>query len=484
MCALGFFLAKPLHAQEVQKPPVVALDEATVNRLVGLWRGRLKIDDKTGFTLALQIERKADGALQAWMHSLDQNALDLRIEKISAQNDKISFDVPQVSGKFEGVLQGEGGEDRRLAGTWTQGIALPVDMHPVASIPEIARPQEPTKPYPYRDEEITFANGDVKLNGTLTLPAVEGDKKFPAVVFVQDGSPGQHPNRDARQFAHRPFLILADWLTRQGFATLRFDPRPSATAEVSAPYADRVGDLASALKFLRDRPEIDAKRAGLLSMGEGSNVAGRVAADDPTVAFVVLMSPVGLRGSELLILQATAVPEIKDRAAAQVEVLTKIIDIMETEDDATQRMAMVRQTVQSELQKAFFPGARELKPEQQKVLDDMVNNQVKVIGSPWFREFLSHDPREALARIKAPVLALSGQFNTLIPGRQNLSAIREALQKGGNKDFTVQELPGLNYLFQTSETGKMEDFVKVKETISPKVLEMLNEWLQKRTAAP
>lgn len=472
-----------LHAQETPVKAVAANDAKTEARLLGLWRGRLKVGEKVGFTLVLQVERGEDGALHAWMHSLDQNGLDLSIEKLRAQNDTINFEVPSVGGSFEGVLQGEGGDDRRLAGTWKQGMPLPLEMQPVETVPELVRPQEPARPYPYRDEQVTFSNGDVQLKGTLTLPPAAGDTKFPAIVFVQDGSPGQNADRNGRQFGHRPFLILSDWLTRAGFATLRFDTRPSNQATVSATATERTGDMAAAIKFLRARPEIDGARCGVLGWGEGSSIAARVAADDPTVAFVVLLSPVGIRGGELLILQATTMPEMKDRAAAQIEALTKITDILETEDNPVQRIAMVRQVIDKELRSAIFAGARDLKPEQQKMLNDMVDGQIKIIGSPWFREFLTHDPRQTLARVQAPVLAISGQFNTLIPARENLAGIREALLKGGNKDFTVEELPKLNYQFQPSETGKMEEYAKTKETIAPKVLELLTDWLQKRAAA-
>ncbi|MDF2439025.1 MAG: uncharacterized protein JWN98_9 [Abditibacteriota bacterium] len=492
--ALCLFSCFPPDAVSAQEAPAATaptttnttVDVAAQKHLPGLWRGRLKIDEKNGLSLVFEIERKADNSLQAWMHSLSQNALDLRIINLQAQNNIIKFEVPSVGGVFEGVLQGEGGDDRRLAGTWTQGAPLPLEMQPVASVPEIARPQEPTQPYPYRSEEITFVSGALQIKGTLTVPPADGDKKFPAVVFIQDGAPGQQPSRDARQFAHRPFLVLSDWLTRQGIATLRFDPRSAGNLAMPTPvtYGERISDLQAALKFLRARPEIDGARVGVLSIGEGSNIASGVAASDPTLAFLVLMSPLGLRGAELLTLQATAMPEMKEQAAAQIEVIAEIIDILETEDDDTRRTVQLRATIEKTLKKVVFASARELKPEQQKMLDSIVNAQLQIVGMPWFREFIGHDPREILSRVQTPTLAISGQFNTLIPARENLASIREALQKGGNKDATVQELPGLNYQFQTTQTGKMEEFAKTKETISPKVLELLNDWLQKRLTKP
>lgn len=483
LCALLCLTSRTIRAQDAAKTAATKTvnDAATEALVPGFWRGKLKTGGPV-LTLVLQFERKTDGTLQGWLHSLDQNALGTSVKNIRIGKGTLAFDVPNIGGSFEGVLQGEGGDDRRLAGTWKQGAPLPLEMQPVADVPEIARPQEPTRPFPYREQEITVASGDVALQGTLTLPPADGDKKFPAIVLVQEGAPGEQHDRDSRQWHHRPFLIVSDWLTRQGFATLRLDAR-SAAEPGTITYDQRSDDLKAAVKFLQARPEIDGARTGLLGWGEGGNIASRVASENGGAAFLVLMSPLGVNGAELMTLQALSVIEAKDYARAQIEALTTIFDILETEDNAVKREMQLRQAVEKALRGTLFGGARELKPEQQTMLSGIVDRQLKTLMSPSFRDFISHDPRQTLARVQVPVLAISGQFNTLIPTRENLAAIRAALQKGGNKDATIQELPGLNYQFQPSEAGKMEEFAKTKETIAPKVLELLNTWLQKRMAA-
>ncbi len=106
--------------------------------------------------------------------------------------------------------------------------------------------------------------------------------------------------------------------------------------------------------------------------------------------------------------------------------------------------------------------------------------QADVILGPWFRFFLTYDPTAALRLLKVPVLAVNGEFDLQVDPKQNLPPIRAALEAGGNEDFTVQELPGLNHLFQPTETGYPTEYGQIEETLAPELLSTVTAWILER----
>ena len=95
--------------------------------------------------------------------------------------------------------------------------------------------QDPVKPIPYTEEEVSFENkaAEIRLAGTLTIP--QGTGPFPAVALIPKSGP---MDRDERILNHRPFLVLADYLTRAGIAVLRTDVRGVAQSGGKFPRAD------------------------------------------------------------------------------------------------------------------------------------------------------------------------------------------------------------------------------------------------------
>jgi hypothetical protein len=118
-----------------------------------------------------------------------------------------------------------------------------------------------------------------------------------------------------------------------------------------------------------------------------------------------------------------------------------------------------------------------------KVPDGQIGAQIKMISSPWFRNFLQYDPASALSKVTCPVLDINGEKDLQVPPEQNLPPIRKALEAAGNKNFEVDELPGLNHLFQTAKTGGVTEYSQIEETISPLALEKIAGWILKQNAA-
>jgi fermentation-respiration switch protein FrsA (DUF1100 family) len=112
-----------------------------------------------------------------------------------------------------------------------------------------------------------------------------------------------------------------------------------------------------------------------------------------------------------------------------------------------------------------------------EIPDAQLGMQIKQITSPWFRYLISYDPATALRKVKCPVLAINGEKDLQVPPKQNLPAIRKALEQAGNQHFEIDELPGLNHLFQTAQTGAPTEYAEIEETISPVALEKIASWI-------
>ncbi len=470
-CCLS--IATPVLAQETPNAPATT---AAIRRTFdGYWRGVLKVG-QNNLTLVFEIRSAPDGTLNGWVHSIDQGAIGLKAEKVKHENGTFSFEMPTIGATFNGKLNEQG----QLIGAWKQGADFPVTLAHVETVPELERPQDPKPPLPYTATEVRFASSEpgIELSGTLTHPNGEGP--FPAVVFVQDSAPNEIANRDSQQWGHRPLLVLADALTRRGIATLRFDARHNSPEALT--YQSRAADVLAACKYLQARPDVQKTKTGLLGWSGGGAVASLVASNEPTVAFLVLMATAGVSGQDLMSQQVLSMPEIKDQAIRQIEIMADLVDILETEDDTTEREKKVRAFLEAEGRKQFQIKDDVKDAARLQMMNHLVDTQTKLFSSPYFRSFIRHDPRQTLAKVRCPVLAITGERSIYAPPKENLGAIQEALQAGGNKDFTVQELPNLNHQFQTSQGGGIFEAGKIKETIVPSVLQLVGDWLEKQTA--
>ena len=437
---------------------------ATSSGIDGTWIGALD----TGaieLHVVFHIVTTADG-LHADLDSPDQGARGISASSVTRQESSLKIEVQKIGGVFEGKVASDG---KSIDGTWTQnGARLPLLLKPVNNATQLERkrPQNPTKPYPYREEEVSYDNKaqHVTLAGTLTVP--QGKGPFPAVLLIP-GS-GAH-DRDETLLGHKPFLVLADYLTRQGIAVLRVDDRgvgKSTGSMANATTADLATDAEAGVAYLKTRREIDAHKIGLVGHSEGGAIAPMVAARNPDVAFIVMMAGPGVPGDEILVAQTEKIAEAAGKS----------------HDDAEKAGAKER-----ELLALVKNGGDQATLENQlraKLEGDVPKNQltmqVKMILSPWFRYFISYDPSTALRKVKCPVLALIGDKDLQVPPDQNLPAIRKALEEGGNRHFTVEELSGLNHLFQTAKTGAPSEYAQIEETMSPVAMGKIGGWILKQ----
>ena len=349
------------------------------------------------------------------------------------------------------------------------------------------RPQDPGPPYPYYAEEVVFENEKhgVRLAGTLTLPLSKGP--FPAVLLCTGTGP---QDRDETAFGHKPFLLLADYLTRLGIAVLRVDDRGvgKSTGNFSeATSEDFAADALAGIEYLKTRKEIAPEKIGLLGHGEGGLIAPMVAAQSRDVAFVVMMAGPGLKGEQVVIGVGGIESEtewIGDELLAQNRAAQeRILSIIKQEKDPGVAETRIRKEAEvfSDLAARIKTESTASKKKKAAVLAAAMESQAALFLSPWFRFYLTYDPQTALMKVKCPVLAINGEKDVQVPAKENLEVIRKSLELGGNEDYTVLILPNLNHLFQTAETGAISEYERIEETISVLALDTVSNWILKHT---
>jgi len=439
---------------------VVLSGAAKAQEAAGAWHGVLG-NSLGELRVGVEITAKPGGGYQGALSSPDQTPGALPLDSVTLEHGRLVFSSERIHARFEGDWDAARGA---WVGRWTQGASGPLVLTKGPPEPR-RRPQTPKPPFPYRAEDVAFDSAPgVRLAGTLTLPPGKGP--FPAAVLIT-GSGAQ--DRDETLLEHKPFLVLADALTRRGIAVLRDDDRGFAKSTgdfASATSADFAVDTEAAVAYLRSRPEIDPARIGLIGHSEGGLIAPIVAVKDPRIAFVVMLAGPAVPGRELLVAQREAV----GRTAG-----------LSPEAIASNEAVMGR--LEAALAK---PGDRaQVQAEAVKVLTDTgmaptaAVATVKQLDSPWYAWFIAYDPRPVLAQVRAPVLALDGDKDVQVVARQNVPALREALK--ANPDATVVELPGLNHLFQTAGAGAPVEYIRIEETMSPAVLDLIGDWVVKHT---
>jgi pimeloyl-ACP methyl ester carboxylesterase len=440
--------------------------ELTVENLQGNWSGEMEVSGSK-LELVFKIQKSEENKLSALLDVPAQGAYNLPVKNVEMLNDSVFFYVEMIMGRYSGKMT----SDSTITGIWRQaGMEFKLELAKKENATELIRPQTPQLPFPYFSEEVEYLNpvSGLKLAGTLTFP--KEDEKHPAVILIT-GSGAQ--DRDETIFGHKPFWVIADYLTRNGMAVLRVDDRGVGGSEGNVNEVtseDFSSDVMAGLEFLKGRKEIESAEIGLIGHSEGGLVAPMVASQSGDVAFIVLLAGPGVPGEELLYEQIKLINQAAGVSAEQLEQNLKIqktiFEIMRTEKDSAKRL--------DRLQRTFSNGMYPMMQAEQKKAVDM---QLQSVNNPWFRFFISYDPRPALRRLKCPVLALNGEKDLQVPPKQNLPAIEKALTEGANPNFKTMELDNLNHLFQSCKTGAISEYGQIEETISPEVLEIMADWI-------
>jgi pimeloyl-ACP methyl ester carboxylesterase len=441
--------------------------------LAGEWQGAVKAG-AVQLRLLYKFQESADGQLSGALVSVDQGNTELPFDVVTFQDGRLTAEIKRIRLKYEGKLSADG---KSLEGSFTQLTStMPLVLKRNETPFKLTRPQEPKPPYPYGVEEVTFENtkGPATLAGTLTLP--DGAGPWPAVVLISGSGP---QDRDEALLGHRPFWVLADYLSRHGIAVLRYDDRGVSKSTgnfAECTTLDFKDDALAAVAFLKSRTEIDLKKIGLCGHSEGGLIAPMAAVESSDIRFIVLMAGPGVTGEEILYLQGELIAKATGADEKAVEagraLQRTLFGIVKNETDPValkeKLKAAIDATLTEKQRNAAGAGAA-------------IDNQIAMLLTPWFRYFLTYDPHTSLEKVTCPVLAVNGEKDLQVPPSQNLPEIRKALTAAGNKDFTLAEMPALNHLFQTCTTGGTAEYGTIEETISPTVLDTISAWIKSHT---
>ncbi len=444
------------------------------NQIAGRWVGKLQIQTAQ-LRIVFNVEESDSGALSATMDSPDQGAFGIVVDEVKFDGTNVMFNVSSISGFYKGVFVKD---SLLIRGEWNQsGMSLPLVLRYSEKPEEVKRPQEPEKPYPYLVEEVKFENtkANVTLAGTLTIPDSSGT--YPAVILISGSGP---QNRDEELFGHKPFLVLSDYLTRNGIAVLRYDDRgvgESTGNFKAATTKDFADDVFAAVEFLKSRKEVDENYIGLIGHSEGGLIAPMVAVESDDVKFIVLLAAPGLRGDKLLLLQSGMIQKLSN---VPVDIIKKdstasarMFDILLNEPDSVKASEKLEEIIRQEIE-ASEQSKTVSEADKQKIIRAKLQN----LMSPWFRYFISYDPYPVLTKVKCPVLALNGEKDLQVPPEENLKLIEKALKEGVNSNYKIVKLPGLNHLFQTSKTGSPSEYGTIEETFSPEAMKIIVDWIK------
>jgi pimeloyl-ACP methyl ester carboxylesterase len=448
---------------------------------VGSWLGSLSVP---GATLRIVFHiQEADSAYTATLDSPDQGATGIPVTEVLVLGDSVELRLPMIGGVFAGSLQGD-----TLAGTWSQGgMDFPLLLERTDSLPATARPQDPEPPFPYAVEEVRFPNPEagIELAGTLTLPASPGP--HPAALLVSGSGP---QDRNEALMGHRPFLVLGDFLTRQGIAVLRYDDRgvgASGGDFDAATTLDLAADAAAGIAFLRTRDDIRPEDLWIVGHSEGGLVAPMVANQRGDLAGVVLLAGPGVTGDSIIRLQTDLIARaggasaelLARQRAAQASLNRAVLEIEDRDSaaaiiDREMRTSIAAMSPEERSQAGLTDAAAR---------DRFIAASTRRLLSPWMRFFVAYDPGPALRALDVPTLALLGSLDLQVPAGENAAALRAALDQSQAPRWDVRVLPGLNHLFQHATTGAPSEYGGIEETFAPEAMRMIADWILSVTGA-
>lgn len=442
--------------------------------ITGDWYGVIKVQNKQ-VRIILHISEADSGYIGA-MDSPDQNANGMIFSNVDFKNGGLTFTIAEQLISYQGIL----GKDNTITGIFKQrGRSVDLDFSRKRIETDAKpRPQEPLKPYSYYSEDLRFENtkDNIMLAGTLTLP--KGDGPHPVVILISGSGP---QNRDSELAGHKPFLVLADHLTRNGIAVFRYDDRGTAESKgrfSAATSADLANDVEAAIQYLKTRKEINKKKIGLVGHSEGGIIAPMVAVKNKDVNYLVLLAGIGIPIDQMLIQQTEMLGKasgITDENLQGVLATTQgAYEIVQTTEPAKLKETVTKyfnDLIKSNLDSGAAPTPQD---------EEFIQIQVGNLTDPWFQYFVKYNPIPVLEKVKCPVLALNGSMDKQIASAHNLKSIKAAIEKGGNRNVTIKELPYLNHLFQECETGAPSEYGTIEQTISPIALHEVSSWILKQ----
>ncbi len=405
----------------------------------GTWSGKIEVQ---GMKLPLVFHLTENNST---MDSPDQGARDIPITVERSATGQIVIKIPSIGASYEGLWLG-----KQIVGTFKQwGSSLPLTLTPGKE--RVNRPQTPKGPFPYATEEVSFANGDAILKGTLVLP--EGCTRKTPVLIMVTGSGFQ--NRDEEIFEHKPFAVIADALARAGVATLRYDDRGFGASSgdlVNCTSEDLKNDALAGIRLLRERFD----KVGVLGHSEGGTIALLLAAEGKA-DFIVSLAGNVVSGAETLLWQNRI-------ALSGAGVPAETVDIY---------CNALGEAFEARMSGRPMPSAG--KYDLPDALKQNLAMAAQQLQTPYMKHFLALDARPVLGGIACPVLALAGSKDLQVEPGRNLDALRNGL--GANPRNRIECLEGLNHLFQPCVTGAVTEYKEIEVTFAPEALQAVVNWL-------
>jgi len=437
------------------------LTHATSKSIHGTWHGTIQFGNAP---IAIVLRIDTSGPEISGLSDFPQHyRADLPLRDLSFEQDTLRF-TTRSFGDYAGTLAPDG---QRIEGCFTQeDKSHALILHPgPPPVESSERPQTPKPPFTYRAQTVTVEH----LAGTLTVPE---DQPVRAVVLLVTGSGAM--DRDETVFGHKPFWVLADFLSRNGYAVLRLDDRgvgESGGDRATLTLEDETGDMAMALDLLRARDEFRGLPIGVIGHSVGGLIATTLAARRSDVAFVITMGTPGMDFGDAF----------AERECADLEKAGASPDTVEKHGNFTRALyAWLGRHAETPMDSERFAALAA-----QFGADDTAaprNNQEWIgrFNTPWFRSAARWQPADALKGLSAPLLAINGSLDVQSIAASNLKVIAETLANAGHTDFETLELAGLNHLFQTCSTGAVYEYPVIEETFAPLALHALRDWLHRR----
>ncbi|HET6511049.1 MAG TPA: alpha/beta hydrolase [Candidatus Kapabacteria bacterium] len=436
---------------------------STDGTFIGHWEGRIALESGA-LRVFLHIERDSSGNPRALMDSPDQLAFQIPVTGITLTEDSIDLNIFPIAARYVGRLASVD----RIDGQWMQGNSAHQVTFKRNDDIAFVRPQQPKAPFPYTQEDFAITLRDKgTLAGTLTLP--QGNGPYPVAIMIS-GSGVQ--DRDETIAGHKPFFVLADQLARNGIATLRYDDRGAGSSKANPNVSanDVAMDVLEIYTKLKSDARIDPKRIGLIGHSEGGFVAGIAAREEAEIAFAVLLASPALPGDSILALQydklvdTTYPPYLRTVQRRSLSLIKSIED-----------SARLRHELQAMYESAYDSIGATLKS-QFKTPKAYANANVMQLMNKALLFLVRYDPRVDLAQLQIPILAMYGSKDLQVPAEQNVPAMELALR--GKRNVMIEVMPELNHLFQTSTTGKLDEYGTIRETIAPIALDRIISWIR------
>jgi pimeloyl-ACP methyl ester carboxylesterase len=393
------------------------------------------------------------------------------IENSTISKDSLAFSWENIGLSFSGKYVSSGDS---LFGMMKQsGLEWKVTFkREIQATKKVNRPQEPKPKFPYEIKEIEIKNGKNAIGATLTLP--KGNANFPIVILSSGSGP---QNRDCEIMGHKPFWVIADYLTNNGIGVLRFDDRGvgKSTGEFSkASLFDFASDVEVCYKYIKKN--FKGHKVGLAGHSEGGMHTLIVASKNPKLDFLIQLAAVGTNGRDVLVEQQYLIPKSSGKSESYAKANSMVYDSV-TSLLISNDNQVFPSKVSEFLKRNFDQFSEDYKKE--GTIEEFSAGLTNFLNNDWGRQFMQFNSRDYLSKIYCPILVVNGSEDIQVPPIKNQEGFRNGFsnQSKSLSRSKILLIPGLNHLFQTCKKCNVIEYGELEETFSPIVLKAMLDWI-------